>query len=356
MSSIEERRVGGNSNNPRSSPTVFIDVIVRGEDKPLRGDEKPRLDAASSPQFAKLGCFSIRYLSLFLLVGQNCVAVLMMRYTQTRPNVERYNVTTLIVMTEIVKILFCVLVLAFQQGVRGLMADVVRRDAWLLLIPAACYTIQNKLLFLALANLEATLFQVTYQFRVVVTAVFMTMMLGRKFSVLNWVALALLFAGIVLTQLKAGSISKIGATGSLTVGLIAVFVCAVTSAFASVYFEKLLKNYPLGILPRNVQLGVFCAIMAFAVMYVEGSVAMGDFFKGYDTAVWLLVANQAFGGLLVAIVIKYADNVLKGFSTSVAIIVSGIISYMYLDFVPNLLFLAGASLVVFAIGLYAIPS
>ena len=36
------------------------------------------------------------------------------------------------------------------------------------------------------------------------------------------------------------------------------------------------------------------------------------FLFGYNNLVWAVVANQACGGLLVAMVIKYADNILKG--------------------------------------------
>ena len=33
---------------------------------------------------------------------------------------------------------------------------------------------------------------------------------------------------------------------------------------------------------------------------------------GFDTLAYAVVMNQAFGGLLVAVVIKYADNIIKG--------------------------------------------
>jgi len=45
---------------------------------------------------------------------------------------------------------------------------------------------------------------------------------------------------------------------------------------------------------------------------------------------------QALGGLVIAVVIKYADNILKGFATSLSIIVSTLISYFLLeDFNPT---------------------
>lgn len=39
---------------------------------------------------------------------------------------------------------------------------------------------------------------------------------------------------------------------------------------------------------------------------------------------------QAVGGLVVALVMKYADNILKGFATSVSIVCSTVLSYYLL--------------------------
>lgn len=57
-----------------------------------------------------------------------------------------------------------------------------------------------------------------------------------------------------------------------------------------------------------------------------------------------------------AVVVKYADNVLKVFATSFSIILSCIISAFAFDFRPNLLFMVGASLVVASTAMYSKPA
>ena len=73
---------------------------------------------------------------------------------------------------------------------------------------------------------------------------------------------------------------------------------------------------------------------------------------GYNNLVWIVVAMQAFGGLLVAVVVKYADNILKGFATSLAIIVSCVVSIYMFNFVLSVQFVFGTALVMVAIYLY----
>lgn len=47
------------------------------------------------------------------------------------------------------------------------------------------------------------------------------------------------------------------------------------------------------------------------------------------------LSSQAIGGLLVAVVIKHAGNILKGFAAAASIVISSITSYFFLHFEPS---------------------
>lgn len=62
---------------------------------------------------------------------------------------------------------------------------------------------------------------------------------------------------------------------------------------------------------------------------------------------------QVISGLTVAIVVKYADNILKGFAVSISILISTFISFYFLnDFEPSFGFFLGAPMVIGATFLY----
>uniref|UniRef100_A0A8D0KW16 Solute carrier family 35 member A2 n=1 Tax=Strix occidentalis caurina TaxID=311401 RepID=A0A8D0KW16_STROC len=121
------------------------------------------------------------------------------------------------------------------------------------------------------------------------------------------------------------------------VGLAAVAASCLSSGFAGVYFERLLKTTGGSIWVRNVQLGaVGTAVGLAAMVAAEGSaVAALGFFYGYNPAVWAVVVNQAAGGLLVAVVVRYADNILKGFATALSILASTLASVHLFGFRPR---------------------
>ena len=76
--------------------------------------------------------------------------------------------------------------------------------------------------------------------------------------------------------------------------------------------------------------------------------------QGFDWAVWGVVFIQALGGLVVAVVIKYADNILKAFATSIGIVLSTVASIFLFSVYPRLLFILGAALVILAVFVYGI--
>ncbi len=84
--------------------------------------------------------------------------------------------------------------------------------------------------------------------------------------------------------------------------------------------------------------GFFGTIIGLFGVYTTDytKVTEDGFFQGYNTIVWIVIALQALGGLVIAAVIKYADNILKGFATSLSIILSSVVSYYLLeDFLPS---------------------
>jgi len=56
------------------------------------------------------------------------------------------------------------------------------------------------------------------------------------------------------------------------------------------------------------------------------------FFGGYARETVLAIANKAFGGIVIAMVVKYADNILKGYASSISIILSSTVSYFVFNF------------------------
>lgn len=180
-------------------------------------------------------------------------------------------------------------------------------------------------------------------------------MLNKKLSAIQWGSLVLLFAGVALVQVQSISATSVSAQEqNQLVGLIAVVVSCLSSGFAGVYVEKMLKQTTATLWLRNVQLGMFGALTGLAGMFLKdwGEVSQRGFLAGYTPLVWLVVSQQALGGLIVAIVVKYADNILKGFSTSLSIIISCIASVFLFSYVISIGFVVGSVLVMMAIYLY----
>ncbi|XP_077438953.1 UDP-galactose translocator [Vanacampus margaritifer] len=305
----------------------------------------------------------LKYISLAVLVVQNASLILSIQYVRTLPG-ERFLATSAVVMAEVLKFLACLVIILLQKRFKVkeaalLLVDAIffqYRDTLKLAVPSLIYTLQNNLQYIAVSNLPAATYQVTYQLKILTTALFSVLMLKKSLSKVQWFSLLLLFIGVAIVQVQQGG-SKGAEKANYAVGLAAVVVSCLSSGFAGVYFEKILKGSSASVWVRNVQLGIFgTALGTLALCWNDGAaVARHGFFAGYTSMVWCVIFNQAFGGLLVAVVVKYADNILKGFATSFSIIVSTVMSVYLFAFRVDPLFAAGAGLVIGAVYMYSLP-
>lgn len=202
------------------------------------------------------------------------------------------------------------------------------------------------------------------------TALFSVFMLHKKLYKIQWIALTILMLGVILVQWPQNEVDivredssseesgeRVQVAGNKALGLVSVLICCVSSGFSGVYFEKLIKYTNSSLWIRNIQLAIFGFILGIVAAFAQDleQISIGGFLQGYTPITWMVILLQAFGGLVVAMVVKYADNILKGFATSISIVLSTILSYYILgDFQPTFIFGLGAATVMLATILYSV--
>eukprot|EP00565_Helicotheca_tamesis_P007885 CAMPEP_0185724054 /NCGR_PEP_ID=MMETSP1171-20130828/657_1 /TAXON_ID=374046 /ORGANISM="Helicotheca tamensis, Strain CCMP826" /LENGTH=373 /DNA_ID=CAMNT_0028391829 /DNA_START=203 /DNA_END=1324 /DNA_ORIENTATION=+ len=340
---------------------------------------------------------SFRMILLTLMVFQNSSVVLVGRHTRSSVSKsDMYVVNHLILVCEFLKLVLSAIlehIVTDGQLMKSVKENIIDNplDFLRTLVPSLLYLVQNSLLYIALSNLSAPLFQVTYQTKVLTTALISVIMLNRRYSLKQWICLFFLGIGVAIVLLGEGSakisseenadpksvVEKVEAevvepdepAQSLFAGLFAVFIACISSALAGVYFEKVLKKStknetgkerpPVSLWMRNIQLAFFSVIIAFVqFLMLKGADLEKPFLYGFTAEVWILVILQAGGGLLVAAVIKYADNVLKGLATGVSVVVSTACAVIFFGTTLGVQFVCGASIILSSVYLFTndIPS
>mmetsp|Transcript_1166 Transcript_1166/g.2280 ORF Transcript_1166/g.2280 Transcript_1166/m.2280 type:complete len:168 (+) Transcript_1166:2-505(+) len=105
---------------------------------------------------------------------------------------------------------------------------------------------------------------------------------------------------------------------------------------------------------RNIQLASYSAAIAVATVLCEEDPlrTTEGWLHGFSFITWCVVGMNVLGGLLVAVTIKYADNIIRGFAQAVAIIFGAMGSYLLFDFHITPSFVVGVCFVIVAILLY----
>ena len=359
-----------------------MDMVERGE-KSTTEALLPGAKAATKvppPPPASTVSTTIKGVLLCAVVVQNASLNVAARRSRVVAEIEEeksgcgYKSTTAVVVIEVSKILLSFVLFTSERigefGVAPWSAMMSFLNTTIahpvecakILVPALLYTVQNNLLLVAADNLEGPVLALFGQLKILATALFSVVLLRRTLGARRWISLFVLTLAIALVQISQMHPShpdheeSTGDEGSknMALGLAVTCLISTISGFAGVYFEMVLKGSPISVWVRNIHLACFSAIVAlFAVYEADRShVERCGFLAGYSPVVWTYVGVQAGGGLLIAAVIKYADNILKAFATSVAIVVVAIVSAIFYDFQLSEMFFAGASGVIYAVLLY----
>ncbi|EEP80556.1 predicted protein [Uncinocarpus reesii 1704] len=301
--------------------------------------------------------------------GKYVFLVLLLHYSRVMPVVggKRYITSTAVFLNEVFKLAICLTIALYEVSKSippsmpatslfgSLTAAIFTGDSWKLALPAALYTVSNSLQYIALSNLEAAQFQVTYQLQLVLAAIFGTILMRKSLSYGKWMALLLLVVGVALVQIppidpheldrrthtylprRLSDLQRLGLTTgpvlrkrsatyegiqddmlqghppfNARTGLLATLGACFASALGGVSFEKVLKEstFSTSMWIRNVQLAIYSIFPALfiGVIFLDGEqVAKQGFFHGYSWIVWAVIGAQAVGGIATSFCINHSE-------------------------------------------------
>ncbi len=275
---------------------------------------------------------------------------------------EKFITSGAVMMMEVVKGIICMAQIAYReqnwQNAFRAYRDLLD-NSYALAVPAGVYFIQNNLAYVALQHLDPATFSVMSQLKLLTAAVFTVIMLRRSISSRKWRALFLLILGVVLIILSTEEEAQSGKkpqSGHLYAGVVAVLAMVSCSGFAGIYFEKVLKSsQQLTLFDRNFQLSVYSLLFGTCqlLLFDYEALQQRGFFYDYSVWTWGNVFIGAVGGIIVAVVVRYADTIMKGFATSSAIIVTSVFGYFYFDTQLNSYFVVGVCVVIISLFNYS---
>ncbi|XP_017043793.1 UDP-galactose transporter senju [Drosophila ficusphila] len=299
------------------------------------------------------------YMSLF--IGQG----IFVTASQESNNSYGYNTVTVVLLTEVFKLIVSTCLYCRDHNLRSLVRDVHkdRNVLGLYMVPAFLYCLYNNLAFVNLATFDPTTYYLLLQLRVVVTGILFQIIFKKYLSQRQWISLILLTLGCMMKQIDFGSfysdanddsesaaiqqqqspnrtaIDDTQVHGKNMSGfdfsLSAVFILAQTicSCLAGVYNEYLLKDKgaDVNIFVQNVFMYLDSIVCNAVILLLRGELL--DAFSPNNLgsimrfSVLIIIVNNAAIGIVTSFFLKYMNSILKTFASALELLFTAVLCY-----------------------------
>ena len=178
-------------------------LIARTDSKQEKADEMGDSGSGAGSKNEQM----FRLFLLFMMTAQNSSVVLVSRYTRAGvADEDLFVINDLVMVTEFGKMILAA-ALEYNatngQLMKSVKDNIIDRplDFLRILIPSLLYLVQNSVLYIAISNLTAPLFQVTYQAKLLTTAIVSVIMLAYRPVFMKMFELQICFIPIIVNAL-----------------------------------------------------------------------------------------------------------------------------------------------------------
>tara|TARA_B110001452_G_scaffold267364_1_gene276991 strand:+ start:2280 stop:3347 length:1068 start_codon:yes stop_codon:yes gene_type:complete len=261
-----------------------------------------------------------------------------------------YSMLSVTLVAEACKLLISLSLYYFVASQRKSHNALRCRDVVQFSVPAMVYFVNNNMIFLIMQRINSTQFQVVSCMKTVFTAVLFRLIMKRELTTAKWAAIVTLACGAASSELQhvqgrsdtrcsygdSGSGEGVSLeTSAAFVGVMGTLLSSLLSSFAGIYNEVLLKKdsqlhsihvqnallYTWGVLFNTIGLAALDSTLIIRCA----------FFSGFNMWTWVLLMNNALSGLAISAVLKYADNIVRVFAHTGAMVLTACVEVVALS-------------------------
>ncbi|CAH0476633.1 unnamed protein product [Peronospora belbahrii] len=226
-------------------------------------------------------------------------------------------------------------------------------------VPALLNALESNLNYVVLRYLDAATVSVLWNLKILLTAVLFHYVLKQKLSELHKLAIVLLVLGVLTSQSdRFHSNAVIDGSHHMLLGIMLALLGLTLSSCASVCAEWALKRQSdCSFLWQSVQMYGFGVLFnGLGLLLIDGKLLLSDgFFYGYSGWTMIVVVVNSIGGIFMACILKYLDNIACVYSHSIAMMFTTFLSMLFFAFSPSFEFGCGLGVLIISMYLYHHP-
>jgi len=278
------------------------------------------------------GCVFVLYMAMFVAQG------LLVTRSRDSSGEYSYNPTTVVLLTEMLKLILSAAVFIVQNSFGSLVAG-VRGNLGILalyLVPSSLYCLYNNLSFASLQYFNPTTYFMFMQIRLLLTGLIYQMLFKRQLSRTQWFSLGLLTLGCIVHAAGSGKSTtsefSFWAAISLGPGHFLILIQVLCSVFAGVYNEYIIKGSgrDVDIMVQNVFMYLDSILCNILLLGAKGEILTAltpsSLASVAQTLVLILIFNNAVLGIVTSLFLKQLNSVVKAFASALELVFTALLS------------------------------
>mgnify|MGYP000261658719 FL=1 len=249
-----------------------------------------------------------------------------------RAGVERYSAPLILLMIDSIHLFVSVIMVSLTGWTRA-------PTNWrAMILPALLALVKNNCLFWGMMYLDPSLHQLVYQINIIFASLITPLRLSNR----QRVSLGFLFVGVCIILYNRDDALILPQHHQLA-GIFFTIVGAGSAAMSHQAFEDIIKKETGSVWVRQLQLSALgvCGALLSCLQeyeYIVKSDPISSLMMG-------LVVVKCTGDIIIPFVLKYTSNVVKGFSDTLAVMMSMVLTQVLYHWHPHVNFWVGAVLI-----------